>query len=93
MFSSHRGHSDDHPVEAGRDGGEAWVLVHLDEVAEAAMFWNCDFFHSWYWSIGCSSKIYPKLQCLILCYLFSSIIKMSDAPGKDEAADGDEEDE
>ena len=32
---------------------------------------------------------YPKLQCLILCYLFSSIIKMSDAPGKDEAADGD----
>ena len=29
----------------------------------------------------------------IVFYLFSSIIKMSDAPGKDEAADGDEEDE
>ena len=46
MFSSHRGHSDDHPVEAGRDGGEAWVLVHLDEVAEAAMFWNDNFIAS-----------------------------------------------
>ena len=44
MFSSHRGHSDDHPVEAGRDGGEAWVLVHLDEVAETASFEIVTFF-------------------------------------------------
>ena len=32
---AHRGHGDHHPVEGRRDGGEPWVLLYLDEVAEA----------------------------------------------------------
>ena len=31
----HRGHGDDDPVEGGGDGGEAGVLLDLDEEAEA----------------------------------------------------------
>ena len=31
---AHRGHRDHHPVEGGRDGGEARVLINLDEVAK-----------------------------------------------------------
>ena len=31
---AHRGHSDHHPVEGRRDGGEPWVLLYLDKVAE-----------------------------------------------------------
>ena len=30
----HRGHGDDDPVEGGGDGGEAGVLLDLDEEAE-----------------------------------------------------------
>ena len=32
---AHGGHRDHHPVDAGRNGGEARVLVLLYEVAEA----------------------------------------------------------
>ena len=32
---AHRGHGDHHPVDAGGDGGEAWVLALLNEEAEA----------------------------------------------------------